>query len=74
LLLNRLVVRCRVIENGVETVTIEEDGVLQSKTVDGVNILVTAESVAGTSNSVQNGQSSFDTRRLADGIAIETDK
>ena len=27
---------CRVVENGVETVTTEEDGVVKSKTVNGV--------------------------------------
>jgi hypothetical protein len=27
---------CRIVENGVETITTEEDGVLKSRTVNGV--------------------------------------
>lgn len=31
----------RVVENGLETVTIEEDGVLKSHTVNGQNMMIT---------------------------------
>jgi hypothetical protein len=52
----------RVVENGEETVTIEEDGILKSKTINGVPIDIENEQQPNSTSSNERGKMPSKTR------------